>query len=102
MANIARVRVEARRARNDSFSERERIFKALLQEFKKRVNEAGILHEIKEHQYYESPSEKNRKARKDSMRKREQEKMLEAIQRGENPKGVSKFLRIKKKKNTME
>ena len=74
MANVGRVRVESRRARNDSFSEKERTFKVLLQEFKKRVNEAGILHEIKEHQYYESPSEKKRKARKDSMRKREQEK----------------------------
>lgn len=98
MASVARVRVEARRLRNDSPQEREKNFRLLLREFNKRVDEAGIKHLIKEKQYFESKGEKARKKRRDAIRKHQQEQILEAIQRGESPKGATKFRSKKKKK----
>jgi ribosomal protein S21 len=95
---ITRVRVEARRLRGNTLKDKELNFKALHQEFKKRVSDAGILHQLKEHQYYESKGEKARKKRKEMALKHHQEVILEAIQRGESPKGASKFRKRKSKK----
>jgi len=99
MANVVRVRVEARRLRNDSPFEREKNFKILLREFNKRVEDAKIKQLAKEYQYFESPGEKARKKRRDTIRKHQQQMILDAIQRGESPKGAAKFRSKKKKKN---
>jgi len=92
------VRVELRLGRgNNSPVDRDRAFKMLLKEFNNRVNETGILHAIKEREFYQSKSEKRRKKRHESALRIQQEKILDAIERGESPKGASKFLKKKKK-----
>lgn len=57
MAKVVNIRVELKRKSGDP----ERNFKDMLQDFKRKVNTSGILHEYKEHQTYESKSEKKRK-----------------------------------------
>lgn len=70
---LARVRVELKRKYNDP----EKNFKEMLQEFKRRVSNAGILHDYKEHQFYESKTEKRRKARRAAQKKL----LMESIER---------------------
>ena len=78
MANVTRVRVEARDIRaNASQEEKERAFRTLHSIFKRRVTEAGILSDWKRHQFYESPSEKRRRKRKESLINRHKEKLRE-------------------------
>jgi ribosomal protein S21 len=99
MARIAQVRVEARRLRNDSYAERDKNFKILLREFNKRVEESGIKQLLKDKQYFESKGEKARRKRKDMIRKHQQQMIVDAIERGESPKGALQFRGKKKKKN---
>ncbi len=82
MANVTRVRVELKRKYNDP----EKNFKEMHQEFKRRVSNAGILHSLKDHQHFESKSEKERKAKKESKKKVQQTQIEEAIRRGEKVK----------------
>lgn len=51
---------------NCSYEERDRAFKNMLANFKRQVNEAQILSEWKQRQYYESPSEKRKRKLKES------------------------------------
>lgn len=59
--------------RNASLYERERAFRTMLAVFKRQVNEAGILSEYKERQYYESPGEKRKRRLKEAARERSKE-----------------------------
>lgn len=77
--NITRVRVELKRKYNDP----ERNFKDMFQEFKRRVSNAGILHDYKEHQYYESKSSKDRKKRNATIKKYQMENLEQKILAGE-------------------
>lgn len=79
MANIARIRVELKRKYNDP----EKNFKDMFHEFKRRVNSSGIMHAYKEHQYFESKSQKDRKKRKESAAKRQMELIEEKLALGE-------------------
>jgi ribosomal protein S21 len=89
MANRARVRVELKKKYNDP----QRNFKDMLQEFKRRVSNAGILHEYKEHQFYESPSEKNRKRKKEADKKRQMETLERKILGGERVKASAGLIK---------
>jgi small subunit ribosomal protein S21 len=89
MANRARVRVELKKKYNDPH----RNFKDMLQEFKRRVSNAGILHDYKEHQFYESPSEKNRKKRKEAEKKRQMETLERKILGGERVKASAGLIK---------
>ena len=62
---VTNVKVELKKKYNDPHKN----FKEMLAEFKKRVNNAGILHIYKEHQHFESKSEKNRKRRNDAKKR---------------------------------
>jgi small subunit ribosomal protein S21 len=53
-------------------------FDQLLRKFKKKVERAGTLQEVKERQYYEKPAQKKQRKRKEALR-REQNR-LEALQ----------------------
>jgi ribosomal protein S21 len=76
VANIPRVRVEARELRpNASNEEKERSFRTLHSIFKRQVNKSGILSEWKRHQFYESPSEKRRRKRKEAIINNHKEKL---------------------------
>jgi ribosomal protein S21 len=79
MSNITRVRVELKKKYNDP----QRNFKDMLQDFKRRVSNAGILHDYKEHQFYESKSEKKRKKRKEIEKKLQMEALEQKIIGGE-------------------
>jgi ribosomal protein S21 len=51
---------------NASRQDKEIAFKKLLSAFNKAVAEARVLHEYKKHEYYESPSEKRRRKKRES------------------------------------
>lgn len=85
MANTARVRVELK----DKYNDPEKNFREMFQEFKRQVSNAGILHDYKNHQEFESPSEKKRKKRREATKKRQQENLTEKILSGERVKAPS-------------
>lgn len=89
MANATRVRVDIKNKYNDPH----RNFKDMFAEFKRRVSNAGIMHDFKEHQFFESKSENARKKRKAAAKKQQMEILEGKIQRGERvkaPAGVIK------------
>lgn len=68
------VKVELREmSHNASLYEREKAFRTMMAIFKRQVNEAGILSEYKERQYYESPGEKRKRKREVAARERRKE-----------------------------
>lgn len=79
IGSIARVRVELRRKYNDPYKN----FKDLLTEFKRRVNLRGIMHDYKDHQFFESKSEKRRKLRKAAVKKFQMEAIEQKIVAGD-------------------
>jgi ribosomal protein S21 len=92
MANVVRVRVELKKKYNDPYKN----FKEMFQEFKRHVSNAGILHDYKEHQYYESKSEKDHKARRDSAKKALMEDIEQKLVTGQKvnaPAGLIKKVR---------
>lgn len=82
MANVTRVRVEIKNKYNDPYKN----FKEMFAEFKRRVSSAGILADFKEHEFYESKSEKKRKKRRAAVAKRQSEMVEEKILSGERVK----------------
>jgi ribosomal protein S21 len=96
--NVARVRVELKKKYNDPAKN----FREMHQEFKRRVSNAGILHDLKAHQYFESKSEKARKSKAEAKKKQKQSRLEEAIRRGERvkaPSGVIKKIMAGGKKD---
>lgn len=89
MKNKTRVRVELKRKYNDP----ERNFKDMFQEFKRRVNNAGIMADYKDHQYYESKSEKKRKKRIESEKKQQMETLERKILGGERVKASAGLIK---------
>jgi len=73
--NITRVKVELRRGQHD-----EEGFKKLLSAFNRAVEQCRIVHECKDRQYYEKPSEKRRK----KIRQREYQLELELREKKHN------------------
>jgi len=68
------VRVEARYVSHDApQDQKERAFKQLLANFKRKVNESGVLLDLARKSAYESKGEKTRRKRKESIIKREKE-----------------------------
>lgn len=82
MANVVRVRVELKKKYNDPHKN----FREMHAEFKRRVSNAGILHDYKDHEYFESKSEKKRKKRSATRKKLQMEMLEEKILSGERVK----------------
>ncbi len=80
MATV-RVRVELKK----KYTDPDKNFREMFQEFKRRVSNAGILHDYKEHQYFQSKSEKRRKKKRDAAQKAMMESLKERILNGEKP-----------------
>jgi ribosomal protein S21 len=59
------------------FKDEERAFRGMLNAFKKRVNEAGILSQWKQRQFFESKSEKSRRKRRQVELEKKKEKLRE-------------------------
>ena len=72
----ALIRVELKDLPNNaSHYDRERAFKTMLSIFKRQVNELGRLAEWKERQYYESPSVKRKRKKKEAAIERQKDKI---------------------------
>lgn len=71
MANKVRARVELRSSRHKSPEE---AFREMLHVFKRRCNEANIMHAYKEHEFFESKSSKRRKKKKEAELKANKER----------------------------
>jgi len=72
----SRVKVELKDLPpNPSRDERDRAFRNMLAVFKRQVNEAGIIAEYKQRQYYESPSEKRKRKIKEAELESQKEKI---------------------------
>lgn len=60
--SVARVRVELAELRfNASYEKRDRAFRRMWADFKRQVNESGILSDFKERQSFESKGQKKRR-----------------------------------------
>ena len=97
MANAVRVRVELKK----KYSDPNKNFRDMFQEFKRRVSNAGILHDVKEHQFFESKSEKARRKKKEAKKKIQQANLERRILSGERvkaPSGVIKKIMANQKK----
>jgi ribosomal protein S21 len=72
----ALVRVDLRdMSSHASREEMDRAFKYMLTLFKRQVNEAGILSLYKEKQFYETPSQKKKRKRKEALLESRKEKI---------------------------
>jgi len=58
------VRVELKTYHGSNRYDRERACLSLIRQFKRAVNEAGVLHTLKEKEFYEKPGEKKRRKRR--------------------------------------
>jgi ribosomal protein S21 len=79
----ARVRAFLKRKFNDPWKN----FKELLQDFRRRVSNAGIMHDLKDHQYYESKTEKKRKKKRESQKRLLMESLTKKVLAGERVEG---------------
>ena len=82
MANVVRVRVESE-WKGNSPNDRHRAFKQLFTAFKRRVDNAGIMHSYKEHQRFESNSSKRRRKKREAELRHKQEQLERRILSGE-------------------
>jgi ribosomal protein S21 len=100
---LARVRVELKRKYNDP----DRNFKEMLQEFRRRVSNAGIMHDFKDHQFYMSEGERARKTKRDTVKRMLMDSLTKKIVAGERIEGhggmVKKIMsNLKKEKEKKE
>tara|TARA_Y100000034_G_scaffold43496_3_gene53112 strand:- start:30731 stop:31021 length:291 start_codon:yes stop_codon:yes gene_type:complete len=77
MANVVRARVELRPAKHKTPEEQ---FREMLHVFKRRCNEANIMHTYKEHEFFESKSSKRRKKKREAELKQRKEREEQAMQ----------------------
>lgn len=77
MANVVRVRVEARKSNKPG--DREKNFKILLQEFKRACSDACIAQLYKDYQFFESKADKKKRKRKLNKMKRQQEQSYDEL-----------------------
>ena len=89
MANVVRVRVELKKKYNDPHKN----FKEMFQEFKRRVSNAGILHDYKDHQFFETKSQKTRRKKRESAKRIQMETLADKIMQGERVKAPSGFVK---------
>jgi ribosomal protein S21 len=89
MANAVRVRVELRNKYNDPYKN----FKEMHVEFKHRVIDAGVLHDFKNHEYFETKSQKDRQKRRKSMKRRQMDSLAQKIIKGERVKAPSGLIK---------
>lgn len=73
---VANVRVVASNTTRD---DRDRSFKYLFKTFKRAVGAAGVLKEYKRHEFYESPSRKKRRKKRESLINALRAKMRESF-----------------------
>jgi ribosomal protein S21 len=79
------VKVELRHHRGDrdhqSYEEREREFKFLMQKFRRAMSEAGVMQELRQRESYESDSRKRRRKQREADLARLKAKLKESFGR---------------------
>lgn len=84
----SRVRVELRHLPHHASSfEKEIAFKKMFSTFKKHVADAGILHDFKRHEFYESPGEKRKRKRKEAQSQRLKQSLRESFPEKKRSRG---------------
>ena len=83
--NVVRVRVELKK----KYGDYERNFNEMFKEFKRKVSNSGVMHSLKDHQYFQSSSEKVRKKKRDAIKKRQHEQLKQQVIAGERVKASS-------------
>jgi ribosomal protein S21 len=92
------VRVEMRDLHpNCSRDERDSAFRRMFATFKKAVTDAGILHDYKEHEHFESERRKKRKKKRESELKRLKLKLRENFPNRKSEKKSNKTSNKRKK-----
>jgi ribosomal protein S21 len=103
MANVTNVRVELKPGRGNDYHDRDRAFKIMLALFKRKVADAGVLSQYKDHEAYVSPSRKARLKMRATVQARKLDEIEGKLRRGEpieKDKNLVKKVqtRMKKKK----
>lgn len=93
MGNVVNVRVEAKTFKGD-FYDRDKAFKIMFNDFKRKVSDAGIMTDYKNHQTYESKSRKDRQKRREIVARMQMEDLEQKIKAG---KPVEKNNKLYKK-----
>lgn len=89
MANVTRIRVELKKKYNDP----KKNFNDMFQEFKRRYNNSGIAADYKDHESYESKSQKRRKKRIESKKRRQMETLEQKVLGGEKVKASAGMMK---------
>lgn len=85
----SRVRVELRHLPSNASSfDREIAFKKMFSTFKKQVADAGVLHDFKKHEFYESPGEKRKRKRKEAKNQRLKQNLRESFPEKRRTRGA--------------
>lgn len=85
----ARVRVELRHLPSNASSfEREIAFKKMFSTFKKHVADAGVLHDFKRHEFYESPGEKRKRKKREAQNQRLKQNLRESFPERRRTRGA--------------
>jgi len=77
MAKTTRVRVVARESKSRDPKDKERRFKAMIAAFKRECDNVGIKTICKRKEFFESPSEKKRRKRKEAIFERKKKHNLQ-------------------------
>lgn len=75
----ANIRVEVKNFNYNSSHTSEKQFRILMSEFRKACHSSGIIKEMKKREYYESPSEKKRRLKKERELNLFKQKMKESF-----------------------
>jgi len=75
----ANIRVEVKNFNYNNSNTSEKQFRILMSEFRKACHSSGIIKEMKKREYYESPSEKKRRLKKERELNLFKQKMKESF-----------------------
>ena len=81
---------------NPSWYEKEIAFKKMFSAFKKAVAEAGILHDYKEREFYETPGQQCRRKKREAENQRMKEKLRENFPERRKVKKIDKKVKGEK------
>lgn len=89
MANKVRVSAKLKNKYNDPYKN----FNDMFKEFKRRVNNAGILADYRDHEFYVSEGEKRRKKKIEAKKKSQMENLERKILGGEQVKASAGLIK---------
>lgn len=106
MSNVVQVRVELKNFSKGDYFDREKAFRIMMSEFRNKCADAGIMHDYKEHQQFESKARKRRQKRRETQSRLLLDNLERKIKAGEpvekNGKLYKKLMQKSKSKNKRE